>query len=63
MSFLQNLLDLLLEAAPWLVLSLALGGLKALIPTAFLHKHLSGQGLESILKAALLRRCRCAPAA
>lgn len=55
MSFLQNLLDLLLEAAPWLVLGLALGGLmKALIPTAFLHKHLSGQGLESILKAALL---------
>lgn len=55
MSFLQNLLDLLLEAAPWLVLGLALGGLmKALIPTAFLHKHLSGQGLGAIIKAALL---------
>lgn len=55
MSFLQNLLNLLLEAAPWLVLGLALGGLmKALIPTAFLHKHLSGQGLGAIMKAALL---------
>ena len=55
MSFLQNLLDLLLEAAPWLVLGLALGGLmKALIPTEFLHKHLSGQGLGAITKAALL---------
>lgn len=55
MLFLQNLLDLLLEAAPWLVLGLALGGLmKALIPTGFLHKHLSGQGLGAIIKAALL---------
>lgn len=55
MTFLQNLLDLLLEAAPWLVLGLALGGLmKALIPTEFLHKHLSGQGLGAIVKAALL---------
>ncbi|HHJ19579.1 MAG TPA: permease, partial [Gammaproteobacteria bacterium] len=53
--FLQNLLDLSLEAAPWLVLGLALGGLmKALIPTEFLQKHLRGEGLAAISKAALL---------
>ena len=55
MSFLQNLLDLSLEAAPWLVLGFALGGLmKALIPTEFLQRHLSGQGISSITKAAVL---------
>lgn len=55
MLFLHNLLALALEAAPWLVLGLTLGGLmKALIPTALLHKHLRGDGLAAILKAALL---------
>lgn len=55
MLFLQNLLDLLLEAAPWLVLGFTLGGLiKALIPTAFLQKHLSGNNLSSVSKAAVL---------
>ncbi len=53
--FLRNLIDLSLEAAPWLVLGLALGGLmKALIPTSFLQKHLSGNGIASISKAAIL---------
>lgn len=55
MNFLDNLLALSLEAAPWLVLGFALGGLmKALIPTEFLQRHLSGTGLASISKAALL---------
>ncbi len=55
MDFLKNLLELSLEAAPWLVLGLVIGGLiKALIPTELLHKHLSGNGLPSITKAALL---------
>ena len=55
MSFLQNLLDLSLEAAPWLVMGFVLGGLmKALIPTEFLQRHLSGNGFGSISKAALL---------
>ena len=55
MTFLQNLLDLSLEAAPWLVVGLALGGLmKALIPTEFLQKHLSSSGFASIGKATLL---------
>ena len=54
-EFLQNLLELSLEAAPWLVLGLVIGGLmKSLIPTALLQKHLSGSGLPSIVKAALL---------
>jgi hypothetical protein len=55
MTFLNNLLELSLEAAPWLVLGFALGGLmKALIPTAFLQRHLSGNGIGSISKAAVL---------
>lgn len=55
MNFLNNLLDLSLEAAPWLVLGFLIGGLmKALIPTAFLKKHLSGDGTGSVIKATLL---------
>ena len=53
--FFQNLLSLSLEAAPWLVLGLTLGGLmKALIPAAFLERHLKGSDLWSITKATLL---------
>ena len=55
MDFLTNLLDLLLEASPWLVFGLALGGMiKALIPTQFLNRHLSGNSIGSIAKAAML---------
>ena len=55
MTFLHNLLDLSLEAAPWLVVGLALGGLmQALIPTEFLQRHLRGTGFGSITKATLL---------
>ncbi len=54
-SLVQNFMDLLLEAAPWLVLGLILGGLmKTFLPTAFLYKHLSGSGFGAIAKAALL---------
>ncbi len=64
MTFLNNILALSLEAAPWLVLGLVVGGLiKALIPTELLHKHLSGSGLPAIIKAALfgapLPLCSC----
>lgn len=55
MNFIQNLLDLLLEASPWLVFGLALGGaMKALIPTTLLQQHLKGQGIAAITKAAIL---------
>jgi uncharacterized membrane protein YraQ (UPF0718 family) len=55
MSFLENLLALSLEAAPWLVFGLLLGGMmKALLPERFLHKHLKGEGTGSIIKAAVL---------
>ena len=63
-EFLNNFLALSLEAAPWLVLGLVIGGLmKALIPTALMQKHLSGNGFLSIIKAALfgapLPLCSC----
>ncbi len=54
-EFFNNFLHLTLDAAPWLVLGLILGGLlKILIPTAWLEKHLTGEGLWPILKAALI---------
>ncbi len=63
-EFLNNLLELTLEASPWLVLGLIIGGLiKSLIPTSFLQKHLSGNGFVSIVKAAIfgapLPLCSC----
>lgn len=55
MEYLQNLYDLSLAAAPWLVLGLLIGGLiKVLIPMSFLEKHLGGQGFVPVVKAALL---------
>ena len=55
MNFLANLLELSLSAAPWLVLGLIVGGLiHAVIPMSFLEKHLGGQGIIPVIKAALL---------
>ena len=55
MLFLTNFLELALEAAPWLVFGLLLGGLVgSVIPTSFLERHLSGDGIGSILKATVL---------
>lgn len=54
-AYFDALWVLTLDAAPWLVLGLVIGGLfKSLIPTAFLHKHLTKPGLGSIVKAAIL---------
>ena len=54
-QFFQALWSLSLEAAPWLLLGLIIGGLfKSLIPTPFLHRHLTQPGLGAITKAAIL---------
>ena len=55
MNYINNFLELTLEAAPWLVIGLLIGGLmKALLPAKLLEKHLKGRGLGSIIKAAIL---------
>lgn len=54
-EYLNALLSLTLEAAPWLLLGLLIGGLfKSLMPQAFLQRHLTRPGLAAIFKAALL---------
>ncbi len=54
-SYFDALWQLSLEAAPWLVVGLIIGGLfKSLIPTELLHKHLTKPGMGSIIKAAIL---------
>lgn len=54
-AFFDNFLALTLDAAPWLALGLALGGLmKSLIPLGWLERHLKGEGLGPVIKAALL---------
>lgn len=64
MAYLENLLTLSLEAAPWLVLGLLVGGIiKVVIPVSFLHRHLGGHGVRPVIKAALfgapLPLCSC----
>ncbi len=54
-DFLQAFLQLLLEASPWLVIGLFIGGLfKTLLPTRFLHRHLTKNNTGAIVKAAAL---------
>ncbi|WP_456448633.1 SO_0444 family Cu/Zn efflux transporter [Thiolapillus sp.] len=62
--FVRNLLDLYLDAAPWLLLGLVVAGLiKAWLPGERLNRWLSGGPLWSIIKAALvgapLPLCSC----
>ena len=62
--FFENFLKLSLDAAPWLVLGLIIGGLiNSIIPTAWLEKHLKGEGFWPVVKAALfgapLPLCSC----
>lgn len=55
LAFLNNLLELSLEAAPWLLLGMIIGGLlKAWIPVRFMEKHLGGKGFTPVIKAAIL---------
>ncbi len=54
-EFIRAFLQLLLEASPWLVIGLFIGGLfKTLLPTRFLHKHLTKNDSGAIVKAATL---------
>lgn len=62
--YLENLLHLSLEAAPWLLFGLVIAGLlKTFIPQTWLERHLGGEGSGSMLKAALfgapLPLCSC----
>lgn len=64
LAFIHNFISLILEAAPWLVVGLFLGGLiQGLFPVSILHQHLSGQGFKPVIKAALfgapLPLCSC----
>ena len=54
-DFLNNLLDIVLEASPWLVLGLVVAGLiKAWMPIGLLQRWVGGSGLRPIVLAALL---------
>jgi uncharacterized membrane protein YraQ (UPF0718 family) len=54
-ELLYSIYSLALDASFWLVIGLLIGGVfKTLIPTEFLHKHLSQPGFSSIIKAAIL---------
>ncbi|MBF0623563.1 MAG: SO_0444 family Cu/Zn efflux transporter [Magnetococcales bacterium] len=64
MSFLNNLLDLLLDIAPWLLVGLLLAGLvKAWLPEALVARWLGGRGIGPIVRGALvgapLPLCSC----
>jgi uncharacterized membrane protein YraQ (UPF0718 family) len=53
--FLNNFLALSLDAAPWLLFGLVLGGLlKTLMPITWLEAHLKGEGFWPVIKAAIL---------
>jgi len=55
MDLINNIFALALDASFWLVIGLFIGGIfKTLIPTEFLHKHLSKDGFAAIIKAAIL---------
>lgn len=52
--FFENLLQLSVEASPWLLLGILIAGLmKAWVPTKILSRHL-GQGNKAIIKAAFI---------
>lgn len=55
MSFLTHFAQLLMESAPWLLLGFFIAGLiKALIPTAWMHKHLGNNKPMTVIKSALI---------
>ncbi len=55
MNFINNLLIISLDAAPWLLLGFVAAGLiKAWVPDGALNRWLGGEGLWPITKAALI---------
>ncbi|GAA5214731.1 SO_0444 family Cu/Zn efflux transporter [Corallincola platygyrae] len=55
MSFFDNLLDLFIESAPWLLLGFIVAGLiKSFIPADFMSRHLGGKGVWATIKAAVI---------
>lgn len=63
-SMIENVLDLYLEGAPWVLFGLLMAGLiKAWVPDRAMHRWLGGRGLRSALTAALagapLPVCSC----
>ncbi|WP_218563861.1 SO_0444 family Cu/Zn efflux transporter [Marinospirillum perlucidum] len=55
MQELNSILSLALSAAPWLLLGLVVAGLiKAWLPESLLQRWMGGQGLASILRAAII---------
>ncbi|MAX24110.1 MAG: hypothetical protein CMJ19_06345 [Phycisphaeraceae bacterium] len=54
-AFLHNLLEVSLDAAPWLLFGLIVAGLiKVLIPVRWLNRWLGGEGIMPVVNAALL---------
>ncbi|MBI1369308.1 MAG: SO_0444 family Cu/Zn efflux transporter [Planctomycetes bacterium] len=54
-NFATNLWDVVLEAAPWLLIGLIAAGLiKALVPTDWMTRWLGGRGIGSIVRAAFI---------
>jgi len=55
MELLSNFSALFMEAAPWLLLGLLIAGLiKVFVPTQTLSKHMGGNDLKSVVKAAFI---------
>ena len=55
MTFLTHLIDLYLDAAPWLLLGLVAAGLlKAWLPAGALSRWLAGRGLWPVVRGALI---------
>ncbi|WP_306346100.1 SO_0444 family Cu/Zn efflux transporter [Pasteurella atlantica] len=53
--FIQNFFMLLFESAPWLLFGFLMSGLiKFALPPNFLHKHLGGKNVISVVKGALI---------
>lgn len=54
-SYATNLIELTLDAGPWLLLGLIAAGLiKAWLPEGVIERHLAGSGVKSIIKAAFI---------